>query len=642
MTTVYLAPGSFGAGGQFFGLGGLPLTLGTITTYAAGGTTPLATYTTSLGNVQNANPIVLGLDGRPPNEIWVTAVAYRFDLKDALGNLIKTYDNLVGSVDGSFTQNGTGAVAGSTQTELRRIWYPEQFGAVGDGVTDDAAAWALLLNAAGSSNFEIHGKPGSIYLLGAVGITVTSKTNGRIVANGSKIKLNAAATQTVGTVGSTAIKIDTCTNVYWSGWECDGNSKASNFIGLLNCIDCEVSFNRVTASGVNAQLLTVGGTRNRIIRNVVYSAIGSARGIFGGNVQTTEIETDILIDGNSVYSNPATGIVVVSTGGRVANNSSNSNTGSGIIVSGGNTVIARKIAIVGNTCRSNTFSGIQSDPSGTDIPTDIAVSGNVCDLNNASGIFMTSAVEWAVTGNICRDNNADGIGTGNGIEAGVATNCVISGNVCYDSRAGASRTQTSGIGMLAQVAANDIVNVSVTGNVCYNNLSYGIRLQSSGSGTINGVSIVGNNLSSNGANGIFCSEVAGTITGCVVANNVCLSNTTSDLRLDPLDMVVSGNKYATMGGNNPTGAFTFTSGDTTPSVKGRDFFLCSNGGATIITAFTNGAPGQVIEILFTNANTTLTDGGTLKLNGGFVSTADDMMRLRFDGTNWYEVSRSVN
>lgn len=100
MTTVYIAPGQFGAGAQFFTVGGLPLNAGLIYTYAAGTTTPQATYTTSAGSVQNANPVVLGADGRPPNEIWLVAgVSYRFDLKDSLGNLIKTYDNLTGIND---------------------------------------------------------------------------------------------------------------------------------------------------------------------------------------------------------------------------------------------------------------------------------------------------------------------------------------------------------------------------------------------------------------------------------------------------------------------------------------------------------------------------------------------------------------
>ncbi len=97
---VNLAPGPFGAGGQFFDTNGKPLNAGFINTYAAGTTTPLATYTTSLGNVPNGTTITLGVDGRPPQEIWLTAgSAYRFDLLDSSNNLIKTYDNLTGIND---------------------------------------------------------------------------------------------------------------------------------------------------------------------------------------------------------------------------------------------------------------------------------------------------------------------------------------------------------------------------------------------------------------------------------------------------------------------------------------------------------------------------------------------------------------
>lgn len=97
---VNLAPGPFGAGGQFFDTNGKPLNAGFINTYAAGTTTPLATYTTSVGNVANATTITLGVDGRPPNEIWLSAgSSYRFDLLDSSNNLIKTYDNLSGIND---------------------------------------------------------------------------------------------------------------------------------------------------------------------------------------------------------------------------------------------------------------------------------------------------------------------------------------------------------------------------------------------------------------------------------------------------------------------------------------------------------------------------------------------------------------
>lgn len=93
MPTVALSP--ILNGWQGFTPSGIPLALGTIDTFQAGTSTPLATYTTNAGNVANSNPIVLDAGGRPPQEIWLlVSTAYRFVVKDALGNLISTYDNI--------------------------------------------------------------------------------------------------------------------------------------------------------------------------------------------------------------------------------------------------------------------------------------------------------------------------------------------------------------------------------------------------------------------------------------------------------------------------------------------------------------------------------------------------------------------
>ena len=51
---------------------GLPLNGGFLYTYLAGSSTPLATYTDSAGTIANTNPIIMGTDGRPPYEIWLT------------------------------------------------------------------------------------------------------------------------------------------------------------------------------------------------------------------------------------------------------------------------------------------------------------------------------------------------------------------------------------------------------------------------------------------------------------------------------------------------------------------------------------------------------------------------------------------
>lgn len=86
-----------GNGFQFFGTTGLPLNGGYLYSYQAGSTSALATYTDSTGNTSNTNPIVLGSDGRPPQEIWLNSgYSYKFILTTSTGVQIATYDNLYG------------------------------------------------------------------------------------------------------------------------------------------------------------------------------------------------------------------------------------------------------------------------------------------------------------------------------------------------------------------------------------------------------------------------------------------------------------------------------------------------------------------------------------------------------------------
>ena len=95
--SVNLSP--IGNGFQFFTSTGLPLAGGQIYTYQAGSSTPLATYSDNGGVYSNTNPIVLGSDGRPQTEIWLTyGFNYKFVLQDAIGNTIQTYDNLYGII----------------------------------------------------------------------------------------------------------------------------------------------------------------------------------------------------------------------------------------------------------------------------------------------------------------------------------------------------------------------------------------------------------------------------------------------------------------------------------------------------------------------------------------------------------------
>lgn len=114
--TVSLSPLG-GAAAQFFDSNGVILSGGLINTYAAGTTTPLATYTSVAGAPPHANPIVLDSAGRVPGgEIWLTdGSTYKFTIETAAAILLGTYDNLSGINDLTrvtplvYNANGNGA-----------------------------------------------------------------------------------------------------------------------------------------------------------------------------------------------------------------------------------------------------------------------------------------------------------------------------------------------------------------------------------------------------------------------------------------------------------------------------------------------------------------------------------------------------
>lgn len=92
---------------QFVDTNGNPLSGGKINTYLAGTSTPATTYTTNLGTVAQANPVVLNARGLPANPIWLgNDVSYKFVLTDSADTVLMTVDNLVGINDTteSFTE----------------------------------------------------------------------------------------------------------------------------------------------------------------------------------------------------------------------------------------------------------------------------------------------------------------------------------------------------------------------------------------------------------------------------------------------------------------------------------------------------------------------------------------------------------
>lgn len=178
-----------GAGAQFFDNNGVPLAGGLIYTYLAGTSTPEATYTSSTGVTAHANPIVLNAAGRiATGEVWLTSgVDYKFIVQTALFVQLGSYDNipsindfttvnaaialvytnlantsditkgdaLIGFKQSNASGALTGAIGKTVHQKLQESVSVKDFGATGDGTTDDTTAIQAAVNASQAVFFPV-------------------------------------------------------------------------------------------------------------------------------------------------------------------------------------------------------------------------------------------------------------------------------------------------------------------------------------------------------------------------------------------------------------------------------------------------------------------------------------------------------
>jgi len=121
-----------GAGWQFFDNNGNPLSGGKLYSYAAGTTTPAATYTSASGATANTNPIVLDAAGRTTSEIWLTQNdRYKFVLETSANVQIWSFDNIPGILE-------SGDI---TAADVSFAGFNGQVGTVEDLADNDGSDW---------------------------------------------------------------------------------------------------------------------------------------------------------------------------------------------------------------------------------------------------------------------------------------------------------------------------------------------------------------------------------------------------------------------------------------------------------------------------------------------------------------------
>lgn len=186
---------------QFFDDSGNPLSNGTLQTFIAGTSTPVATFSDSSGT-PNANPIVLDAAGRVVGLFLMVGSSYKFLLKNSSGATIWSFDNITAvpasaastTIPGTAGENlSAGALAylsdGSGGKTAGR-WYLADSGQIYSSITNFVGFVPTALTTGSSGFFLTNGQMtglsglsiGVAYYVGTAGaITSTAPTLARFV-----------------------------------------------------------------------------------------------------------------------------------------------------------------------------------------------------------------------------------------------------------------------------------------------------------------------------------------------------------------------------------------------------------------------------------------------------------------------------
>ena len=178
--------------------------------------------------------------------------------------------------------------------------------------------------------------------------------------------------------------------------------------------------------------------------------------------------------------------------------------------------------------------------------------------------------------------------------------------------------------------------------------------------TLNNIRSIDNVITGNAIDdidsGIHMDGQASLFTKVIVSNSIagCLDCVTAAGAARPAtyeqitDLIETNNNYFGTGTVNyssvsNSNALNTTASATALALREGNFKYYSVTGTTNITSIAEAANhrGKIIVLKFADV-LTFTDGSNLKLNGNFVTTADDTITLYCDGVNFHELGRSAN
>ncbi len=283
---------------------------GLLYTYAAGTSTPLATYTTAAAIIQNSNPIVFDSAGRPPQEIWLLlGTGYKFQLNDSLGNPIATYDDISGSnFTGAINNQTFNATAAQTVFNLSfsyvtgaknlQVFKNGSHLVSGSDFTETSTTSFTLATASSANLNDVidvyvfagpgiqgaTGPTGSTGSIGPTGVTGSTGATGPTGATG--------ATGPTGSTGATGpVGASGATGATGSTGSTGSTGAAGSGVGTVTTI----SF--VTANGFSATIANPTSTPAITLGVTVAGVLVGS----GGNVTAANANTDFLYPATALY-----------------------------------------------------------------------------------------------------------------------------------------------------------------------------------------------------------------------------------------------------------------------------------------------------------------------------------------------------
>ncbi len=191
MATASLLPP---ARSVFYDPNGRPLEGGFVYTYVPGGTTPATTWQDAAETKPNSNPILLDSAG---SCLLYGSGAYQLTVTDRYGNAVPAYSGVTSDAAAQagisaamlpfvrsttvlaasnllqYQATGTSSVQRSIANKLGEILSVRDFGAVGDGVTDDTAAIQAGISAAMAAQCALYLPAGDYLITAALTASLT-------------------------------------------------------------------------------------------------------------------------------------------------------------------------------------------------------------------------------------------------------------------------------------------------------------------------------------------------------------------------------------------------------------------------------------------------------------------------------------